>query len=180
MRRRAAFIIALVALLCALTPRARSDNGLTAEDSVKAAFLYRFASFVEWPSGAFADQNSPIRLCVIGSPGFAPLLERTVAGQQVNGRAFDVRRLSDGAAARDCHIVFVTGGLVEETLHVVYGRPVLTVTDAASSGDRGMIHFAIVQDRVRFYIDDARAAEGGLFISSRLLTLAVSVRRRAG
>jgi hypothetical protein len=147
-------------------------------EAVKATFLYRFASFVTWPPAAFADPSAPISICVIGSEPFAHALERAVAGQRVEGRAFAVRRLTSASAS--CHVVYVVGERVQDTLRAMRGRPVLTVTDGAvgPGGARGMIHFVVVDDRIRFHIDEARAAESGLFMSSRLLTLAVSVRRR--
>lgn len=176
---RGAAILAsvMLAVFCAPAPDARAQNAMS-QDSVKAAFISRFASFVQWPASTFADARAPIRLCLIGDGAFGSLLERSVAGQSIDGRGFEVRRLSDGAGVRDCQIVYVTGEAVAETLRAVRGRPVLTVTDSATGSARGMIHFSVVQDHVRFHIDDAQAAESGLFISSRLLALAVSVRRR--
>lgn len=178
MRRLVAIIGLLVGASCVFAPVAHAQSALP-PDAVKAAFLLRFASFVQWPPSAFGDDASPIRLCIVGDGAVAPVLERTAPQQALNGRTFEVRRLSDIATARDCHVVYARGAVVDDTLRAVRGHPVLTVTDAASGGARGMIHFAIVQDHVRFHIDDAQAAESGLFISSRLLALAVSVRRRA-
>jgi hypothetical protein len=176
--RLVAILGALFATLCLTAPMAHAQSAFS-EEAVKAAFLSRFASFVQWPSSAFADAHAPIRLCIIGDDAFAPTLQRSVGGQNIDGRGFEIRRLPDSAGVRDCHIVYATGRVVEETLRAVRGRSILTVTDATSGSARGMIHFAVVQDRVRFYIDDAQAAEGGLVISSRLLALAISVRRRA-
>jgi hypothetical protein len=179
MRRAAAILLTgAVAAFGALAPEVHAQPTMLSQETVKAAFISRFASFVQWPASAFADPRAAIRLCLIGDGAFSRLLERSVYGQSIDGRGFEVRRLSDSASARDCHVVYVTGEAVAETLRVVRGRPVLTVTDSASGAARGMIHFSIVQDHVRFHIDDAQAAEGGLFISSRLLALAVSVRRR--
>lgn len=168
----------LMAALLGIAPVARAQ---TSEDVVKATFLYRFASFITWPEGALGGPESPIVLCVIGADPFARVLERAVADQRVDGRAFDVRRLSEPESARQCQVVYVVGARAADTLRVTRGASVLTVTDGTMGDDvRGIIHFVIVGDRVRFHIDDARAAEGQVFLSSRLLSLAVSVRRRAG
>ena len=178
MRRSSAlFAIMLTALLIA-APAGRAQ---TSEQLVKATFLYRFASFVTWPASAFADPQTPIRICVMGADPFAQMLERVVVNQRVDGRAFEVRRLDSVTGASQCHVVYVVGDRVDDVLRGVHGLPVLTITDGSMSGGdtRGIIHFVIVDDRVRFHIDDARAAESGLFMSSRLLSLAVSVRRRA-
>lgn len=177
MSRFAAFCAALITALLLSTSATQAQ---TSGEAVKATFLYRFASFVTWPPETFADAGAPIRICVIGSEPFAHALDRVVQGQRVDGRAFEVRRVS--SAGSSCHVVYVVGARVQETLRGLQGAPVLTVTDgvAGPSGARGMIHFVVIDNRVRFHIDDARAAESGLFMSSRLLTLAVSVRRRSG
>ena len=168
-------LVIAASLAMFVEPRAQ-----TAEEQVKATFLYRFVSFVSWPAGSFADQQTPIRVCVIGAEPLARVLGRAVMNQRVEGRAFDVRQLTSPSAAVQCQVVYVAGERVEDTLRAVHGRPVLTVTDGeVDRGDvRGMIHFVIIESRVRFHIDDARAAESHLLIDPRLLGLAVSVRRR--
>lgn len=180
MRRVAAIVFSGLLAVFGASATSATAQGALSQEAVKAAFLSRFASFVQWPASSFADARAPIRLCLIGDSAFAPLLERSVTGQSIDGRGFEVRRLSDSTGARDCQVVYVTGDAVSETLRALRGRPILTVTDSATGPVRGMIHFSVVQDHVRFHIDDAQAAEGGLYISSRLLALAVSVRRRAG
>lgn len=160
--------------------RAVSD-AQTAEEVVKAQFVYRFTSFAVWPAGAFASANSPIVLCVVGADHFARTLTGAVSGQRVGGRSFEVRRVR-AEQARRCHVVYAAGLGASDTLREVRDAPVLTVTDAATGdgGVRGMIHFAVVDNRVRFHVDDAAAADAGLAIDSRLLGLALSVRRRVG
>ena len=177
MRAARAVVLLLMATLFGLTASARAQ---TSEELVKATFLYRFASFVTWPPGAFVDPTAPIRLCVVGSDPFAQTLERAVSNQRVNGRPFEVQRPGTVTAASQCHIVYVVGDRADATLRAVRGYPVLTVTDGTHGGAaaRGIIHFVIVEDRVRFHIDDARAAESGMPIDPRLLSLALSVRRR--
>jgi hypothetical protein len=145
----------------------------TSQEEVKATFVYRFVSFVSWPPSTGANT---VRLCVIGSAPFARTLRRVASGQRADGRPFDVRAVSGGADLRTCHAVYVVGERTEATLRAARQLPVLTITDGG--GDRGMIHFVVVDDRVRFHIDDASAAESRLGIDPRLLDLAVSVRRR--
>lgn len=178
MWRAVAFVAVLVALLAGGVACSRAQ---TAEDLVKATFLYRFASFVSWPSTTFADPQKPIRLCVVGAEPLAGQLQRATASQHVNGRGFEVVQIASASAVGGCQIVYVVGDRVDDVLRAAYGRPILTVTDGAvdRGNNRGVIHFVIVDRRVRFYIDDARAAAGHLDIDPRLLGLAVSVRRRA-
>jgi hypothetical protein len=174
-------LAAIVAIAVAATASVWTEpSAQTSEEQVKAIFLYRFASFVSWPQGSFANDQAPIRLCVIGAEPLAHVLERASSGQRIEGRAFEVRQLANPEAARQCQVVYVAGERVNDTLRAVHGRPVLTVTDGeVDRGDvRGIIHFVIIANRVRFHIDDARAAESHLSIDPRLLGLAVSVRRR--
>lgn len=179
MTRACAIFSVVVMALFAWAPLARAQ---TSEELVKATFVYRFASFVTWPPDAFADPEAPISLCVIGADPFAAMLTRTVNGQRVGGREFTVRRLVSATATSHCHVIYVVGDRVDDTLRVVRGRGVLTITDGSVGGgdERGMIHFVIVDDRVRFHIDEARASESHMAVDPRLLSLALSVRRRAG
>jgi hypothetical protein len=148
------------------------------EYQVKALFLYNFAKFVEWPA---AMRSGPICIGILGSDPFGDVLDRAVAGKIVNGRGFMVKRFSSEMEARQCHIVFVSvadkrrvGSIVEG----LKGRGVLTVGDShgfAESG--GVINFVIMDDRVRFEVNIRAAEEAGLKLSSKLLSLAKSVRR---
>jgi YfiR/HmsC-like len=177
---RLAKAVAVLLLASVLGFRAVAD-AQTAEEVVKAQFVYRFTSFAGWPADAFASAEAPIILCVVGAEHFADTLTRATADQRVGGRAFEVRRVRANEA-RLCHVVYASGLSTADALRAVRGAPVLTITDATSGAGevRGMIHFAIVENRVRFYVDDAAAAEAHLTIDSRLLGLALSVRRRAG
>lgn len=151
------------------------------DTAVKAAFLPRFARYATWPPPHRPAGGQPFNLCVIGSDTFGPALDAAAAGQVVDGHRIVVRRLSSPAAAADCHVAFVSGTRTQPTGQILAAlgkRPVLTVTDASSGGQRGIIHFAIVRNRVRFFIDEAQAAKRGLTISSRLLALAVGVNQR--
>jgi hypothetical protein len=149
------------------------------ESAVKATYLYKFAPFIDWPAGVPADATAPFSICVIGADPFGPLLDRAVAGQSVTGRPIVIRRLTAVARDSPCQIAYLGGSRaqdVQEALRVLHGVPVLTVTDrSVSPGD---IDFTIVAGRVRFAVDDEAAAESGLRISSKLLSLAVSVRPR--
>jgi hypothetical protein len=151
------------------------------ETAVKAAFLPRFARYVTWPAAAAPSGSEPFLLCVIGDDPFGQVLDVAARSQSIDGRRIIVRRLPSASGAGPCQIAFVEGGRgqpVGQLLAGLAGKPVLTVTDASNGGARGMIHFALVGGRVRFFIDEAQAASRGLSISSRLLALAVGVRQR--
>lgn len=177
-----AAVLVLAAFICVSAPSAARAQTASLEDSVKATFLYRFASFVTWPTDAFAAADSAITICVMGEDPFRRLLETSVRDQTIAGRAIAVRQLATAEGVTACHILYLGAGeqATEQALRAARSAPILTVTDADETPNtRGVIHFVVLDQRVRFHIDDARAAESGLAISSRLLNLAVSVRRRA-
>jgi len=153
------------------------------EYPVKAAFLYKFAPFVEWPPRAFESGVSPLAVCVIGHDPFGATLDSAVAGKQVSGHALVVRRLETISAGSGCHIAYIGGSKaqsVADGLAAVQGSPTLTVTDQSMGSPRGAIHFVIKDNRVRFHIDEVTAVHNGVSISSKLMRLALSVRLRKG
>ena len=143
------------------------------EYEVKAAFLFNFSKFVEWPEGTFAGPGSPIAICVLGENPFGRLLEDAVRGKQVNGRELEVRQVATSTAG--CQIVFVAAS---ESAKEVFGKlseePVLTVSDAESAAERGaIIGLTLDENRVRFEVNLVAARKAGLKLSSQLLKVAV-------
>ena len=176
MRARIGLILAAILAAQAVTP-ARAQPSDTA---VKAAFLPRFARYVNWPPAAAPKSDEPFVLCVIGSDRFGRTLDNGVTSQNVDGRRIVVRRLDTADSSELCHVAFVQGSRlhsVGQMLGAIGRQPVLTVTDASNGRQRGIIHFAIVGGRVRFFIDQAAAQQRGLNISSRLLALAMGVKQ---
>ena len=171
----------LRACLIAAFVFAASGAGLaqTLELAIKATYLYKFAPFVEWPASAFEGPSSPINICIVGADPFGVTLDQAVASQRVSDRPIVIRRIATPSPR--CHIAFISGAdaFVAQALDAVRGAPVLTVTDnAAAANMRGIINFVIVANHVRFDIDDAAAARSGITVSSKLLSLAHSVRPR--
>jgi YfiR/HmsC-like len=159
---------------------ARADDADALALAVKAAFLYKFEPFVSWPAQAFPSPASPFNLCVVGDDPFGPLLDRAVSGQQTAGHAIAVLRLKSVSPDAHCQLLFIATadpGSARQAEAAVAGTAVLTITDSIDDpADRGMINFVIADNRVRFQIDAVAAAQSGLTISSKLLSLAVSVR----
>ena len=147
------------------------------EYQVRAAFLYNFVKFVEWP-GSPNDQGGAIELCVLGKDPVEGELQRVISGKTVSGRSLTVRRISDPAAAQSCRILFVSSseaGRVPEVLKALGSTGVLTVSEAERFSEHGgMINFRMEGQRVRFQINAAAANRVGLKISSQLLQLAVT------
>lgn len=151
------------------------------EGAIKATFLYRFASFTQWPAASFATPSDPVVICVSGDPAFAALVGEAARGERVAGRGFVVRAIDAVTPSSACHILYAArarGQTAAQALEAVRGRPVLTVTDQLHGSARGMVHFVVSQGRVRFHVDDAAAAASGLAFNSRLLSVALSVRQR--
>jgi hypothetical protein len=162
----------VASLLCLLLiTAARAAEPL--EYAVKAAYLAKFPFYVDWPPTVFPAPGSPLNLCVVGEDPFGSILDEAVAGQQVQGHAVTVRRLK--AAARDpaCHIAYLGADARAENWR---GSSALVVTDGANTS--GVISFVVKDNRVRFIVDDEAAAQSGLAISSKLLSVALAVRPR--
>lgn len=168
----------LVASIVCFAALAGRPAAASTETAVKAAFLPKFARYVTWPPSARPAPGQTLQLCTIGGDPFGRLLDQAAIAQSVDGHPIAVRRVASAAAAQGCHVVFVSGSSqpAGQILAALGRRPILTVTDARTSGQRGIIHFAVVGGRVRFFVDNVAAAQRQLSISSRLLDLAVAVR----
>ena len=182
MRRRwlPAAAAGLLALFAALPVLAQANPLALA---VKATYLYKFGPFVGWPRTIFATPDAPVVLCVVGDDPFGATLDEAVVGQRIGERPIALRRLAAAERQSDCHIMYMAGSAaqpVAAALDAVRGTPVLTFTDEArGSAAKGIIHFVIRDDRVRFEIDEYAAAENGITISSKVLSLAIAVRPRS-
>jgi hypothetical protein len=167
----------VAALLLALAPVGAFAQ--ITDTAVKAAFLPRFARYVTWPAAARPAAGKPLVLCVIGDDPFGSALNQAIAGQEVDGKSFAIKHLALVSGASDCDIAFVQGSRSQspaQMLVALKAQPVLTVTDERNGPQRGIIHFQVVNGRVRFFIDNSQAQQRGLAISSRLLALALGVK----
>ncbi len=179
--RRAAVRTFLCGLLLAASLPAPGQQDATAlERRVKAAFLYKFAEYVEWPEGAFARPNAPVTVGVAGADEVAAELTQVVATRSVDGRPVQVRRLREGDSLAGVHVLFA--GRAESARVMALARatpsqPILVVTEAESALNQGSIaNFVMTGGRVRFEIALDNAERRGLKLSSRLLTVAQHVR----
>ena len=173
----------LAALCIALAPgMTTAAEGESLEYAVKAAYLYKFGFFVEWPNTVFASPSSPINLCVVGEDPFGVTLDKAAGGQLIDAHPVIVRRLKTVGHDAGCHILYIGSTEAQRTAQIiaaVRGSGVLTVTDAQGPGVAGIVNFMIKDNRVRFDIDEEAAAQNGLAISSKLLSLALNVKRRS-
>jgi hypothetical protein len=156
-----------------------SDSSDSSEYLIKAGFIFNFAKFVEWPSSAFAQPDSPIVIGILGSDPFGTIIDRIVQDKKIGTRGFVVKRLKWGTdlkELKECKILFVGASEkahVDELVQIVRGLPILTVGETLGFAERGgVIRFVLEANRVRFEVNVVAAQQADLTISSRLLTLA--------
>ncbi len=127
-------------------PRPAQADAQADEYRVKAAFLYKFGSYVEWPSGSFARADSPVTIGVMGADALADELAQIVAGRNVNGRPVLVRKLRPGDPIAGLHVLFIgrsDGRRLAEILAAARGQALLTVTESEEGLELGsMINIA--------------------------------------
>lgn len=151
------------------------------EYEVKAAFLYNFAKFVEWPPEAFGTgAGAALIVGIIGDDPFGSAIDRTISGKTVNGRQLTIRRLKWGQNLKDCHVLFVSSSeqkRLPQILENLKGASVLTVSEMDQfSQQGGVIGFVMEDSKVRFEINTSASEQARLKISSKLLALAKTVR----
>lgn len=176
-RVRAYGCAVLLALLL-YNPASSSAAALDSpEYRVKAAFMYNFARFVQWPA-AENGQAGNFTLCVLGHDPFGEALN-SLAGKQVRDQELDIRRIDDPALIDGCQLVFIGSDNSDSLDSILAGlgdHPVLTVSDMDGFTDSGgIIQFRLEDNKVRFSINIDAARRAGLSISSKLLSLASRV-----
>jgi hypothetical protein len=149
------------------------------EYDIKAAFLFNFTKFVEWPPTAFTDEHSPLKICVLGENPFGKIL-RVLTEEEATGRRLSLIHLDRLNSLETCHVLFVSRSerdRLPQVLAAVHSAPVLTVSDVPGFIDQGgMINFILEGSKVRFEVNQEAAERAGLKISSRLLALAKHVK----
>jgi len=168
----AAAVLAAVALEATRLPAQT-----VGEYDLKAAFLYKFAGFVEWPA---TSGNVPLCIGVAGKDPFGSALDEVVKGKSINGRAFRIERLKLGQESAGCQIVFISSSekaRLRSILERLRGSAVLTVGDTPGFCDMGgIINMELAGDHVRLQVNLEAAERAHLQLSSRLLSLSTIVR----
>lgn len=149
------------------------------EYQIKAAFIYNFARFVDWPPGAFAQKNSPMVIGVLGKNDFGDSLGQTINGKAIKGHPLQFNVFDSVAEVTNCQVLFISTSeksRLTKILAHLQGTSTLTVTENTDDfiGDGGMINLLIVDNKVRFQINNQAAQKAGLIISSKLLSLAIN------
>jgi hypothetical protein len=171
-------MLALGMVLLLGTVAAQPQEGGPQEQQVKAAYLYKFGGYVEWPAEAFKDPGSPIVIGVAGDPAMAQEVGKVVGNRTVNGRSVEIREIRPGEDIGSPHILFVgknqlsrIGGMAS------HPQPILIVTDAANGLEQGsIINFVTAGNRVRFEVSLDAAKRNTLKIAAPLLAVAMKVQ----
>jgi hypothetical protein len=188
-RRLARWTLACAFGLCAVAevaPRPALAQGsaatLALERRVKAAFIYKFLGYTEFPSSAFADPASPVVIGVVGADDMAAELARLVAGRVAGNRPIVVRAPRESELAGTVHLLFVAGSDCARSGRIVRAASaaLLVVTECDNGLQQGsVINFRIVDERVRFDVSLDAAERNNVKLSSRLLTVANRVQKGA-
>lgn len=179
---RPASALALAILLwCGFVPSARAQNATTGE--VKAAFLYNFARFTEWPAEAFTSESAPLVIGVAGDEALRRTLDNLTRGKLAGTRRLRTRHVKDANDTADVHILYIGGTAAsrgQEFVETVNRLPVLTVGDDDRFCEKGgMINFLIADNRVRFEVRFDAIEQARLKVSSRVLTLAKTIHGKS-
>jgi YfiR/HmsC-like len=155
---------------------AQAQDSAPTEYQIKAAFLFNFAKFIDWPAAAFDGPTSPMVFGILGDNPFHEDLTRTLQNKSIADHPLVIREYRSAAQATNCHILFISPSekkRLPEILKTLSGCSVLTVSETdhfTESG--GMINFFIQGSKIRLQINNAAASKAGLKISSKLLSLA--------
>jgi hypothetical protein len=168
-------IAATLALAIALSGAEAAPPGeLSQQDaSARAAYLYNFLGYIEWPSRAFALADSPLVIGVVNAEPVAAELLLSTVGRNVNNRPVTIRRIRPGESLQDIHLLYIGPGeaeQVESVLAQVPQRWTVTVTDEQAAG---VISFRHTDGRLRFEVSNAAAERGDFKLSSRLMSVAI-------
>jgi len=182
---RQALAIACCVLLAGISWRAQAQQPKANEFQVKAAYLYNFGRFVEWPDQNVPAKSDAFEICVLGADPFGSTLDATLARETIAGRNVTAKRISKPQEIDSCRILFISSSEqahLKEVLMALDKASVLTVSDIPRFSERGgMIGFVLDGDRVRFDVNLATAQDARLTLSSELLKVATNVRKdRAG
>jgi len=180
---RLAAVAAYSIFLIFNSPALTQPRPYSTEFEVKAAFLYNFAKFIEWPSQAFPGGEPAFTICVIGDP-FEGALDRAVQGEVLDGRPLTVRHITSVEGVRRCQMIYIAASETQlSVLTAAANAPILTVGETEDFiNEGGMIRFTKTAGRIRFQINPDAADRASLKVSSRLLRLAdiVHPRQRPG
>jgi YfiR/HmsC-like len=165
-----------VALLIASSSSGPAQPAQPGEYQIKAAIIFNFAKFVEWPTAALPEANSPIIIGILGTNPFGDNLEKTMRNKTVEDHPLVIKQFHSAAEAVKSHVLFISNSekdKLPDVLKALAGSSVLTVSEMDGFNEKGgMISFLMEGTKIRFKINNDTATKSGLKISSKLLSLA--------
>ena len=178
---RLAGVITIASWVVIAVPPSQAQQAIASEVRVKAAYLYNFGKFVEWPENNVPEQDQSFEICVLGADPFGPILDAALARGSIDGKNVTAKRISKPQDVDSCRILFISTseeGHLKEVLTALDKASVLTVSDIPRFSQRGgMIGFILDGNRVRFDVNLASAQSARLTLSSELLKVATNVRK---
>jgi hypothetical protein len=170
---RRSFIGSLIAGSTFLLASQPTDNR---EYQIKAAFLFNFTQFVEWPVNAFPEPETPLAIGILGEDPFGNYLEETVTGEKVNGHSLVIQHYKNIEEVKTCHILFINKAEInkpEQAVINLKGKYILTVSDGNNFIKQGgMVRFITKNNKIQIQINPEAAKEASLIVSSKLLRIA--------
>lgn len=146
------------------------------EYQVKAVFLFNFTQFIEWPTVAFPEPDSPMIIGILGKDPFKDYIDETVRGEKINGHPLIVERFENLEDIKSCHILFISQTekkQVKTILQSLSNRKILTVSDMSDFAKQGgMVRFVTENNKTRIRVNLEATKEADLTVSSKLLRLA--------
>jgi hypothetical protein len=162
-------------------PWAQAQGAKPTDFQVKAAYLYNFGRFVEWPPKVTSAKTGSFTICVLGEDPFGRALDDILAREKIGNQSVAARRISNPRESLDCHILFISSSeanRLNKIIDALDKSAVLTVSDLPEfSQHHGMIQFVLEGNRVRFEVNLSATQKAGLTLSSELLKVATAVRR---
>jgi len=166
-----------LSLALLLSAKAIAQETPPSEYQVKAAFLFNFAKFVEWPPESFAGETAPLAIGILGDNPFGSALEETVQNKTINSHSLVIRQFHSVAEVTNCQVLFISAPEKKRFTEIfasLHGHSILTVSETDGFTEAGgMINFVLENKKIRFQINDETAKAVRLKISSKLLSLAV-------
>lgn len=169
------YLLTLIFIMGLIQPSWANNEGLS-ENQIKAAYLYKFASYIDWPPFTFAQENSPLVIGIVGADEVAGELHSLTKGRSINGRQLEIKSLKAGETLSGIQVLFIGQQAIRNAFVLpedIKIEPVLTVTDSSNGLSSGsIINFVVVDNHIRFEVSTAHADRCGLKISARLLGVA--------
>ena len=177
-RTEKAWSITRITLLIVLLLSTGVTQAQSAEQQIKAAFLYHFCSYVQWPERDPSINHTHVTVGVAGTSKAIRLVRETLEGRSNKKCVFHVRTIKPGDDLSDVQMLYIAQKsrfTLEDFLEPPNTPPILTITDGEPLSNNSMINFVIRDDHVRFVISKSRANQAGLKLSSELLAVALQV-----